>query len=129
MSNQREIHTASAPAALGPYSQAIEAGGFIFTAGQIGIDPQTGQLVDAGIEAETRQVLDNLRQVLQAAGCSFSDVVKTTIFVADLGHFGLVNRIYGEALDENRPARSTVEVAALPMGAAIEIEMIAQISP
>ncbi len=119
------IHTDRAPAAIGPYSQAIRAGDLVYTAGQIALDPQTGALAEGGIEAETRQVLSNLQAVLAAAGSGLDRVVKTTVFMADLGEFTHMNAIYGEAFGQNRPARSTVQVAALPRGARVEIECVA----
>jgi 2-iminobutanoate/2-iminopropanoate deaminase len=119
------IHTDTAPKAIGPYSQAIRAGSFIHTAGQVALDPATGQLVESGIEAQTRQVLRNLSHVLEAAGSSLRHVVKTTVFLKDMGEFAQMNTIYGEMFGEHRPARSTVQVAALPRGAAVEIECVA----
>jgi 2-iminobutanoate/2-iminopropanoate deaminase len=119
------IHTKQAPAALGPYSQAVEQHGMIFCSGQIGLDPESGILVEGGIEIETRRVLQNLGEVLVAAGVDFIDVVKTTIFMIDLGEFEIVNRIYGEHFSPPYPARSTVQVAALPRRARIEIDAIA----
>ena len=118
------IATDRAPAAVGPYSQAVRAGNLVFTAGQIGIDPATGQLRE-GLEAQTRQVMANLQAVLQAAGADLSTVVKTTIFMTDLSAFKQVNAIYGEYFPSAPPARSTVQVAALPLGALIEIEAVA----
>jgi 2-iminobutanoate/2-iminopropanoate deaminase len=118
------IATSAAPSAIGPYSQAIRAGDFIFTAGQAGLDPQSGKLRE-GVEAQTQQTLQNLQAVLAAAGCSFQDVVKTTIFVTNLFDFQTVNSIYGAHFPTDKPARSTVQVAALPLGALVEIEMIA----
>ena len=118
------IHTPSAPAALGPYSQGVKTGQFVFTAGQVGIDPSTGKLVE-GVEAQVRQVLSNLQAILSAAGSSLDQVVKTTIFLQDMADFGRVNAIYGEAFTGKPPARSTVQVAALPAGALVEIEAIA----
>jgi 2-iminobutanoate/2-iminopropanoate deaminase len=121
------ITTDRAPAAIGPYSQAVRAGELVFTSGQIGLDPATGELVPGGVEAETRRVLDNLNAVLQAAGLSFHDVVRTTIYLADLGDFALVNRLYGERVEGGvLPARSTVQVAKLPRGARVEIDAIAR---
>jgi 2-iminobutanoate/2-iminopropanoate deaminase len=119
------IHTDQAPKAIGPYSQAIRVGGFIHTAGQVALDPATGQLIEGGIEAQTRQVLQNLARVLEAAGSSLRHVVKTTVFMKDLGEFAPMNAIYGEMFGDHRPARSTVQVAALPRGAAVEIECAA----
>ncbi len=124
--SKKKIETTSAPAAIGPYSQAIQAGGLLFLSGQIPLDPATGVLVEGGIEAQTRQVLANLRAVLQAAGLDFTALVKTTIFLTDLNDFAVVNAIYGECFSEAiPPARATVQVAALPKGAKVEIEGIA----
>jgi len=119
------IATDRAPEAIGPYSQAIQAGDWIFLSGQIPLDPRTGQLIGTGIEAQTRQVMANLKAVLNAAGVDFNAVVKTTIYLADLGHFAVVNGIYGEAFPAIPPARVTVQVAALPKGALVEIDCIA----
>jgi 2-iminobutanoate/2-iminopropanoate deaminase len=119
------IHSRQAPAAIGPYSQAVEQGGLIFCSGQIALDPASGMLVEGGIEFETRRVLQNLGEVLAAAGVDFIDVVRTTIFMVDLGEFETVNRIYGEHFEPPYPARSTVQVAALPRKARIEIDAIA----
>lgn len=120
------FHTQDAPQALGPYSQAIASGHFIYTSGQVGIDPASGEIVGGGFEAQARQVLANLQAVLAAAGCTFADVVKATIFVVDMADFPGLNTIYGEAMGEHRPARSTVQVAALPMGALVEIDLVAR---
>ena len=120
-------HSDRAPQAIGPYSQAISIDGWLFTSGQIGLDPATGDLVVGGFEAAARQVLENLRQVLAAAGCGFQEVVKTTVYVADLADFPLLNRLYGEAMGDHRPARSTVQVAALPKGALVEIDLVAKL--
>jgi 2-iminobutanoate/2-iminopropanoate deaminase len=122
---KRAIQTGKAPAAIGPYSQAIDGGGTIFCSGQIGLEPATGMLVDGGIEAETRRALDNIREVLGAAELGLEDVVKITIFLLDLGDFDIVNRVYGEHFNAPYPARATVGVAALPRNARIEIEAIA----
>lgn len=119
------IATPQAPAAIGPYSQAIRAGELLFVSGQIPLDPATGEFVPGGIEAQTRQVMANLRAILQAAGLDFAAVVKTTIYLADLGDFAVVNGIYGEYFPHNPPARATVQVAALPKGALVEIDCIA----
>ena len=119
------IHSKQAPAAIGPYSQAVEQRGMIFCAAQIGLDPASGTLVEGGIEIETRRALQNLGEVLAAAGVDYVDVVKTTIFMIDLGEFEIVNRIYGEHFGPPYPARSTVQVAALPRKARIEIDAIA----
>jgi len=118
------IATERAPAAVGPYSQAVRVGGLVYTAGQIGLDPLLGQL-RTGIAAQTRQVMTNLRAVLAAAGSSMDRVVKTTIFLQDMGDFATVNQIYGSVFTVAPPARSTVAVAALPLGALVEIEVIA----
>ena len=123
---QREvISTAHAPAAVGPYSQAIRSGDFVFTAGQIPLVPETGKLVEDGIEAQTQQVMENLESVLKAAGTSLSNVVKTTIFVTNLADFATINQIYGSYFNSTPPARSTVQVAGLPLGANVEIEVVA----
>jgi 2-iminobutanoate/2-iminopropanoate deaminase len=119
------IHTKQAPAAIGPYSQAVQSREMIFCSGQIGLDPASAKIVEGGIEFETRRVLQNLGEVLAAAGVDFVDVVRTTIFMVDLGEFEIVNRIYGEHFSPPYPARSTVQVAALPRKARIEIDAIA----
>lgn len=126
LSGRETIHTVAAPDAIGPYSQAVAAGGYVFTSAQIGLDPATGQLVDGGVEAQTRQVMANLAAVLAAAGLTFADVVKTTIFLIDMNDFAAVNAVYGDSFEDGRkPARTTVAVAALPRGARVEIEAIA----
>lgn len=122
---KRAVETVEAPKAIGPYSQVIIANGFIFTAGQVGADPKTGALVDGGIEAQTEQVLKNIEAVLKAAGSSLDDVVKTTVFLADLNDFAKMNDIYAKRFKAPFPARSTVQVARLPRDAKIEIEVIA----
>ena len=119
------ISTDKAPAAIGPYSQAVRSGDFVFCSGQIPIDPDTGKLAGDDIEAQAAQVIKNLKGVLGGAGLDLSHVVKTTIFLKDLGHFSAVNEIYGREFGEHRPARATVEVSDLPLGALIEIECIA----
>jgi 2-iminobutanoate/2-iminopropanoate deaminase len=121
---RRAVSTGSAPAAIGPYSQAIALDRLVFCSGQIGLDPVTGELVD-GVEAQTERALRNLAAVLDAAGCTFGDVVKTTIFLADIGDFAAVNGVYGRFVPDPPPARSTFAVAALPRGALVEIEAIA----
>ncbi len=126
MSKRSVVSTSNAPAAIGPYSQAIRAGQFLFASGQLGLDPATGDLRD-GIEAQTRQALANLQAVLAEAGAGVANVVKTTIFLADLAHFATVNQLYGEVFGHEPPARSTVQVAALPKGGLVEIEVIALI--
>jgi len=121
------IVTDQAPAAIGPYSQAVRVGELVFTSGQIALDPKTGQLVEGGVEPETRRVLDNLTAVLGAAGCSWGDVARTTIYLADMNDFAAVNRLYGERVAGGvLPARSTVQAARLPRGAAVEIDLIAR---
>jgi len=120
-------HTDRAPAAIGPYSQAVSADGWLYTSGQIGLDPKTGQMVEGGFEPQARQVLANLRHVLTSAGCAFNDVVKATIYVADMADFPTLNELYGEALGDHRPARSTVQAAGLPKGALVEIDLVAKL--
>lgn len=117
--------TADAPAPVGPYSQAIRVDGFVFCSGQVGLDPATGKLVEGGVVEQTRQVLKNLTAVLASADLTLSDVVKTTIFLVDINDFAAVNGVYGERMGSPPPARSTVAVAALPLGARVEIEAIA----
>jgi 2-iminobutanoate/2-iminopropanoate deaminase len=124
---QKRIETETAPAAIGPYSQGIVAGGFLFSAGQIALDPITGKIVEGGIVEQTTRVLQNLREVLAKAGATWTDVVRTTVYLIDLAEFPTVNEIYGKQLGSARPARSTVQVAALPRGGLIEIDLIAQI--
>ena len=119
-----EIHTA--PSAIGPYSQAIVHGDMVFCSGQIGLDPASGKIVDGGVEAQVRRMLENLREVLLAAGFTLANVVKTTVFMVDLADFDIVNRIYGEHFEAPYPARSTVQVSALPRNALVEIEAIAR---
>jgi len=121
----QKIETEQAPAAIGPYSQAVQAGSLVFLSGQIPLDPASGEIVAGGIEAQTRQVLVNLQAVLAAAGLDFASLVKTTIYLVDLGDFATVNRIYGEFCGEVPPARATVQVAALPKGALVEIDGVA----
>ena len=119
------IATKDAPAAVGPYSQAVRAGELVFLSGQIPLDPATGKVVPGDIGAQTERVLENLRAVLAAAGCSVGDVVRTTIYLVDLAHFAAVNEIYGRAFTAPYPARATVQVTALPRGSQIEIDAIA----
>jgi 2-iminobutanoate/2-iminopropanoate deaminase len=121
------IATKDAPAAIGPYSQAIRSGGLVFLSGQIPLDPATGALVQDTIEVETERVLENVAAVLAAAGCSFADVVKTTIYLTDLGDFAAVNEVYGKRFTGTPPARATVQVTALPKGARVEIDAIARV--
>ena len=125
MPQKQIISTENAPKAIGPYSAGIRSGQFIFTAGQLGIDPQTGELVPGGIEAETRQALTNLKHVLEAGGVSLAEVVKTTVFLGDINDFSRMNAVYAEFFTQNPPARSAVQVAALPKGGAVEIEAVA----
>ncbi len=122
---KKAIATRSAPAAIGPYAQAVRAGDFVFCSGQIGLDPESGTLVAGGSVAECRRVMENLRAVLAAAGLDFADVVKTTIYLTDLGAFAGVNEVYGSYFSEPYPVRATVGVATLPRGATVEIEAIA----
>jgi 2-iminobutanoate/2-iminopropanoate deaminase len=128
MPRKQIISTDRAPAAVGPYSQAVKVGDFIYTAGQIPLEPQTGSLVEGGIEAQTDQVMQNLAAVLEAAGSSLTQVVKTTIFVTDINDFAAVNQVYGSFFSDRPPARSTVQVAALPLGARVEIEAVATLA-
>ncbi|WP_068673948.1 RidA family protein [Oceanobacillus sp. Castelsardo] len=120
----KEIHTKNAPAAIGPYSQAIQAGDFVYVSGQIPINPETGEVVE-GIEKQTEQVLKNLKAILNEAGADFSQVVKFTIFVANMDHFATVNEIYGSFLEKPYPARATVEVSRLPKDVLVEMDVVA----
>jgi 2-iminobutanoate/2-iminopropanoate deaminase len=119
------VATNEAPAAIGPYSQAMRAGDLVFLSGQIPLDPATGQIVDGDVIVQTDRVMDNLGAVLAAAGCGFADVVRTTIYVVDLAHFGAINEAYGRRFERPYPARATVQVAALPRGALVEIDAVA----
>jgi 2-iminobutanoate/2-iminopropanoate deaminase len=121
----RSTHTDKAPAAIGPYSQATIANGFLFTAGQIALDPATGQIVPGDVIAQSERVLQNLNAILEHNGVTWSDVVKTTVFLQDMADFPKVNEVYAKALGDARPARSTVQVAALPRGVLVEIDAIA----
>jgi 2-iminobutanoate/2-iminopropanoate deaminase len=123
----RTLSTEAAPAAIGPYSQATIAGGFLFTAGQIPLDPATMEVVAGDIVPQTRRVLENLQQVLHAAGATWKDVVKTTVFLQDMTDFPRFNEVYEAALGTARPARSTVQVAALPRGVSVEVELVAKL--
>jgi 2-iminobutanoate/2-iminopropanoate deaminase len=123
----KQINTEKAPSAIGPYSQAVVANGFLYTAGQIPLDPDTGKIVEGGIVEQTERVMRNLEEVLQASGASWADVVKTTVYLHDLAHFPTVNEVYGRWLNGSRPARSTVQVSGLPRGALVEIDAIAAI--
>ena len=122
---KRIIKTEDAPKAIGPYSQAVVAGGFVFASGQIPTDPATGQFVEGGVSEQTRQVLRNLSKVLEAAGTGLERVVKTTVFLADMNDFAAMNEVYARFFGENPPARSTVEAARLPRDARVEIDVIA----
>lgn len=122
---KKVIATSSAPAAVGPYSQAVRMGNLVFCSGQIPLDPATQQMVSGDITAQTRRVMENITAVLRAEGLSFDNIVKTTIFLTNLGDFQTVNEIYGSYFKSDPPARSTVQVAGLPKGAAVEIEVIA----
>lgn len=124
---KKRVHTNDAPAAVGPYSQAIRIGDFVFTAGQVALDPVAGELVGSDVAAQTEQVMRNLKAVLAAAGTSLENVVKTTVFLQSMGDFAAMNAVYARHFPEPFPARSTVEVGALPKGGLVEIECIALI--
>lgn len=119
------INTSKAPKAVGAYSQAIKTGNYLFTSGQIPLDPNTGVLIEGGVEAQTKQVMENLKQVILAGGLNFDDVVKTTIFILDMGDFAAVNKVYEQYFTNTLPARSCVAVAKLPKEALVEIELVA----
>jgi reactive intermediate/imine deaminase len=119
------VSTTNAPGAIGPYSQAVRAGGLLFLSGQIALDPATGQLIAGGVEAETKRVMENLAAILAAGGGSFRDVARSTIYLVDLAHFAAVNAVYASYFEAPYPARATVQVAALPRGAQVEIDMVA----
>jgi 2-iminobutanoate/2-iminopropanoate deaminase len=123
---RKTVTTAAAPGAIGPYSQAVRSGGFLFCSGQIPLDPGTGKMVEGGIEAQTERVLRNLEAVLAAGGASLAKVVKTTVYLADLGDFPAMNAVYGKFFPEHPPARATVQAAKLPAGARVEIDAIAE---
>jgi len=123
------IHTDKAPQAIGPYSQAVRAGNLVYTAGQIGLDPASMEVVSGGVEAETRQVLTNLKHVLEAADSGLNYVMKTTVFLRDMADFAKMNAIYAEFFPQNPPARTTVAVVGLPKGVAVEIEVVALVAP
>ena len=123
--DRQDIATRGAPAAVGPYSQAIAAGDFVFCSGQVHLDPASGALVEGDISTQTARVLQNLSAVLEAAGLSLANVVKTTVFLVDINDFGAMNEVYGRYMPDPPPARSTIGVAALPKGARVEIELIA----
>lgn len=122
------ISTENAPGAIGPYSQAVKLGDLLFTAGQIPLDPATGQIVEGDIKAQTERVMENVVAILEAAGTSIDNVVKTTCFLANLDDFAAFNEVYARYMGSNRPARSTVQVAALPAGALVEVETVADCS-
>jgi 2-iminobutanoate/2-iminopropanoate deaminase len=124
----KPITTPHAPGAIGPYSQAIIANGFLYTAGQIALDPATGQVVEGGIREQTTRVIANLKAILDAASLGMSNVVKTTVFLVDMADFSEMNEIYAKAFGDHKPARSTVAVAGLPRGVRVEIEVIASVS-
>ncbi len=124
---RKTVHSDGAPAAIGPYSQAIRAGGFLFCSGQIPLDPKTGKMVEGGIEPQTARVLENLSSVLAAGGSAPGNVVKTTVYLTDLGDFPAMNRVYGKYFPVDPPARATVQVAKLPAGALVEIDAIASV--
>lgn len=125
-SSEKQIITApEAPKPIGPYSVAVQAGAFIFTAGQTGLDPATGKLVEGGIEAETRRTLQNIQIVLQSVGLDMENVIKTTVYLCDMAEFSKMNAIYAEFFAQKPPARTTIQVAALPFNAAVEIEAVA----
>jgi 2-iminobutanoate/2-iminopropanoate deaminase len=119
-------HTDGAPRAIGPYSQAVSVDGWLYTSGQVALDPATGELVPGGFEAQAHRVFENLRQVLTASGATFGDVVKATVYLQDFADFPKLNAIYAEAMGDHRPARSTVQVAGLPKGALVEIDFVAR---
>lgn len=127
MADLKRIQTADAPAAIGPYSQAMVHGGMVFTAGQIALDPASGELVEGDIARQTEQVFKNLTAVLEAAGASLGSVVKTTVFLKDMGEFTAMNEVYGRFFGDHRPARSTVQAARLPKDCSVEIEAIAAV--
>jgi len=124
---RRVIRSAAAPAAIGPYSQAVEIDGWLWISGQIPLDPATGELVSGGIEAATRRVLDNLKAVIEAAGGSLEQVVRVTIYLTDLGSFQAVNAVYAEYFNESPPARACVEVSGLPKGAGVEMDAVVRL--
>jgi 2-iminobutanoate/2-iminopropanoate deaminase len=125
MSVREPVSTSRAPAAIGPYSQAIKAGGFLFVSGQVALDPATGQLDEGDVSAQTRRVFGNLGAILEAAGASFNDVVKTTVYLKDMSDFGVMNEIYGTCFTAPYPARATIQAARLPKDVSVEIDLIA----
>ncbi len=126
--NKHSVSSPDAPAAIGPYSQAIACDGWLYLSGQIPLDPSTGKLVSGDVAAQTQRVLDNLAAVLRAAGADFDRVVKTTIYLKDLADFTTVNAVYAQRFSDNPPARATVQVAALPLGASVEIDAVARLA-
>jgi 2-iminobutanoate/2-iminopropanoate deaminase len=124
-SERKIVRPENGPKAIGPYSLGVQAGHLLFTAGQIGIIPATGEIIEGGVESETRQALENVKAILETAGTSLANVVKTTVFLRDINDFNRMNAIYGPYFPENPPARSAIQVAALPRGAAVEIETVA----
>ena len=127
MSSLKTVSVPDAPKAIGPYAQAIVAGGFVFTAGQVPLDPATATLVSGTIAQETSRVFDNLEAVLRGAGCAFADVVKATVFMTDLADFAEMNGVFAARFGDHRPARSTVQVSKLPAGARVEIDLVARL--
>lgn len=123
--SKRIVRTENAPDAIGPYSQAVVAGGFVYTAGQLALDPGTGQLVPGDVRVQTKRVMENIKAILESAGSSLANVVKTTVFLRDMNDFGAMNEIYGSYFQEEPPARSTFQVAKLPRDGAVEIEVVA----
>jgi 2-iminobutanoate/2-iminopropanoate deaminase len=119
------VHTEKAPKAVGPYSQGIRAGDYVFTSGQVGLDPATGKMVEGGTTAQARRIMENLRAILEAAESDFSKVVKVTVYLSDIKDFAAFNEVYSEYFPDDPPARSAFQVAALPLGARVEIEMVA----
>lgn len=128
MAAKTRIHSDAAPAAIGPYSQAVVSGGLLFASGQIPLDPATGELVTGDVDVQTRRAMDNLGAVLEAGGASWGSVLKTTIYMTDLSRFAEVNAVYAEYFDGEPPARATVQVAALPKGAEVEIDAVARVA-
>jgi 2-iminobutanoate/2-iminopropanoate deaminase len=122
---RKVVHTDRAPKAVGPYSQGICAGGYVFTSGQVGLDPATGKMVEGGTTAQARQIMENLRAILEAGKSDFSKVVKVTVYLSDINDFSYFNKVYSEYFPSDPPARSAFQVAALPLGAMVEIEMVA----
>jgi 2-iminobutanoate/2-iminopropanoate deaminase len=125
---RRTIHSENAPAAIGPYSQAVQGAGLLWVSGQIALDPRTGQLMPGGIEEQTRRALDNLREILEAGGSGFDQALRLTVYLVDIGEFAAFNQVYAEYFPENPPARVCVEVSALPKGARVEIDAVAMVS-